>query len=112
MLTDALRVKYTVAEGTGEQTSSEKTREIIGSAASNTKSQAEFSTPSTTSNSAEPYTAEQQQQQSLPSTSMSKTAIARDRKKRVKAAIELKHIDVIKDDFWVKRPWILSGRTS
>ena len=52
------------------------------------------------------------QQQLLPPNPPSKAAIARDLKKRVKAAIELKHIDIIKDDFWVDRPWILSGRTS
>ena len=53
-----------------------------------------------------------QEQHSISSTSMSKTAIARDHKKRVKAAIVLKHVDVIKDDFWLNRPWVLSGRTS
>lgn len=31
-------------------------------------------------------------------------------KKRRKAGIAIEHVDVIKDDFWGERPWILSGR--
>ncbi|KAF2476112.1 Thg1-domain-containing protein [Lindgomyces ingoldianus] len=42
---------------------------------------------------------------------MSKTAKDRDRKKRQRARIVVEHVDVIKDGFWEKRPWILSGRT-
>ncbi|KAI8933537.1 hypothetical protein NX059_009275 [Plenodomus lindquistii] len=42
---------------------------------------------------------------------MSKTQRDKDRKKRSKAKIVMEHVDIIKDDFWDKRPWILSGKT-
>ena len=42
---------------------------------------------------------------------MSRTAREKDRKKRSKAAILMEHVDIIKDDFWDKRPWLLSGKT-
>lgn len=42
---------------------------------------------------------------------MSRTQMDKDRKKRSKAKIIIEHVDVIKDDFWEKRPWILSGKT-
>ena len=41
---------------------------------------------------------------------MSRTQKDRDRKKRSKARIITEHVDLIKDDFWEKRPWILSGK--
>ena len=41
---------------------------------------------------------------------MSKNQRDKDRKKRTKARIVIEHVDVIKDEFWEKRPWILSGR--
>ncbi|KAF2458166.1 tRNAHis guanylyltransferase [Lineolata rhizophorae] len=41
---------------------------------------------------------------------LSKTAAERERKTRARARIAVEHIDVIKDDFWVRRPWILSGK--
>ncbi|KAH7112461.1 tRNAHis guanylyltransferase-domain-containing protein [Dendryphion nanum] len=41
---------------------------------------------------------------------MSRTQREKERKKRGKARIVIEHVDVIKDEFWVKRPWILSGR--
>jgi hypothetical protein len=41
---------------------------------------------------------------------MSKTAKEKDRKKRMKARVVCEHIDLIKDEFWEKRPWILSGK--
>ncbi|KAL6705912.1 tRNA-His guanylyltransferase [Coniothyrium glycines] len=44
-------------------------------------------------------------------TKMSKTQRDRDRKKRSKARIMIEHVDIIKDEFWEKRPWILSGKT-
>jgi tRNA(His) guanylyltransferase len=44
-------------------------------------------------------------------THMSRTQKDKDRKKRSKAKILTEHVDLIKDDFWEKRPWILSGRT-
>lgn len=42
---------------------------------------------------------------------MSRTQKEKDRKKRSKAKIVTAHVDLIKDDFWEKRPWILSGKT-
>jgi tRNA(His) guanylyltransferase len=42
---------------------------------------------------------------------MSRTQKDKDRKKRSKARIITEHVDLIKDDFWEKRPWILSGKT-
>ena len=32
------------------------------------------------------------------------------KKIRAKAAVVVKHVDIIKDDFWAKRPWLLSGK--
>ncbi len=40
----------------------------------------------------------------------SKTKAEHDRKKRAKARITIEHLDIIKDDFWDRRPWLLSGR--
>lgn len=41
----------------------------------------------------------------------SRTQKDKDRKKRSKAQVLIEHVDVIKDEFWEKRPWILSGKT-
>lgn len=40
----------------------------------------------------------------------SKTQAEKDRKKRAKARIVVEHLDIIKDDFWDRRPWLLSGK--
>ncbi|KAK1767086.1 Thg1 C terminal domain-containing protein [Phialemonium atrogriseum] len=40
----------------------------------------------------------------------SKTQLESDRKKRVKAQITVEHLDIIKDEFWDRRPWILSNK--
>lgn len=42
---------------------------------------------------------------------ISRTQKEKDRKKRCKAKIITEHVDLIKDCFWEKRPWILSGKT-
>jgi tRNA(His) guanylyltransferase len=42
---------------------------------------------------------------------MSRTQKDKDRKKRSKATVLMEHVDIIKDEFWEKRPWILSGKT-
>jgi hypothetical protein len=42
---------------------------------------------------------------------MSRTQRDKERKKRSKAAVLMEHVDIIKDEFWEKRPWILSGKT-
>jgi tRNA(His) guanylyltransferase len=41
---------------------------------------------------------------------LSKTAAEKERKKRAKVGVAVQHIDIIQDDFWSRRPWILSGR--
>ncbi|KAF7560898.1 hypothetical protein G7046_g3238 [Stylonectria norvegica] len=40
----------------------------------------------------------------------SKTQKENDRKRRAKARILVEHLDIIKDDFWDRRPWLLSGK--
>ncbi|EER38138.1 tRNA(His) guanylyltransferase [Histoplasma capsulatum H143] len=45
-----------------------------------------------------------------PPAEMTKSQIARMRKIQKKATIAVMHLDIIKDDFWDKRPWILSNK--
>ncbi|KAK3907054.1 tRNA guanylyltransferase [Staphylotrichum tortipilum] len=40
----------------------------------------------------------------------SKTQSENDRKRRAKARIVVEHLDIIKDDFWDRRPWLLSNK--
>ncbi|KAF2017659.1 Thg1-domain-containing protein [Aaosphaeria arxii CBS 175.79] len=40
----------------------------------------------------------------------SRTQREKERKKRTKARIVIEHVDVIKDEFWIRRPWILTGK--
>jgi tRNA(His) guanylyltransferase len=39
----------------------------------------------------------------------SKTQSEKMRKARTKARVVIEHVDIHKDEFWAKRPWILSG---
>jgi hypothetical protein len=55
-------------------------------------------------------TASQQANEGRP-VPMSRTQRDKDRKKRSKATVLMEHVDIIKDEFWEKRPWILSGKT-
>jgi tRNA(His) guanylyltransferase len=41
---------------------------------------------------------------------MSKTQREKEKKKKRKAKVVVEHVDLIKDGFWERRPWILSGR--
>ncbi|RDL33161.1 tRNA(His) guanylyltransferase [Venustampulla echinocandica] len=41
---------------------------------------------------------------------LSKTQQEKDRKRRAKARITIQHVDVIKDEFWERRPWLLSNK--
>ena len=41
---------------------------------------------------------------------LSKTQQDKIRKLYRKAQVVIDHVDIIKDDFWVMRPWILSNR--
>jgi tRNA(His) guanylyltransferase len=40
----------------------------------------------------------------------SKTQSENDRKRRAKARIVVEHLDIIKDEFWDRRPWLLSNK--
>ncbi|KAK5663540.1 hypothetical protein OQA88_3971 [Cercophora sp. LCS_1] len=40
----------------------------------------------------------------------SKSQEEKDKKRRAKAAIVVQHLDIIKDDFWDRRPWLLSNK--
>ncbi|KAF1914455.1 tRNAHis guanylyltransferase-domain-containing protein [Ampelomyces quisqualis] len=40
----------------------------------------------------------------------SRTQRDKERKKRSKARVLVEHVDLIRDEFWEKRPWILSGK--
>ncbi len=40
----------------------------------------------------------------------SKTQAEKDKKRRSKARVVVEHIDIIRDDFWERRPWILSNK--
>ncbi|KAJ6786055.1 hypothetical protein PWT90_02749 [Aphanocladium album] len=40
----------------------------------------------------------------------SKTQNENDKKRRSKARIVIEHLDIIRDDFWDRRPWILSNK--
>ncbi|KAH8813276.1 tRNAHis guanylyltransferase-like protein Thg1 [Xylogone sp. PMI_703] len=41
---------------------------------------------------------------------LSKTQEEKDKKRRAKAIITIQHVDIINDEFWLKRPWLLSNR--
>ncbi|KAF2235518.1 putative tRNAHis guanylyltransferase Thg1 [Viridothelium virens] len=40
----------------------------------------------------------------------SKTQAAKEQKLRKRARIAIEHVDIIRDEFWMQRPWILSGK--
>ena len=39
---------------------------------------------------------------------LSRNQKEKERKRRVRASIKIAHTDIIKDDFWSQRPWLLS----
>lgn len=43
-------------------------------------------------------------------TQQSKSQNEKDKKRRAKAHVVVEFLDIIKDDFWDKRPWILSNK--
>ncbi|UZP33305.1 hypothetical protein NXS19_001121 [Fusarium pseudograminearum] len=43
-------------------------------------------------------------------TQQSKTQKEKDKKSRAKARVVVEHVDIIKDDFWDRRPWLLSNK--
>ncbi|EON98356.1 putative trna guanylyltransferase protein [Phaeoacremonium minimum UCRPA7] len=40
----------------------------------------------------------------------SKSQAEKEKKKRAKARILIEHLDIIKDEFWDRRPWLLSNK--
>ncbi|EEA26365.1 tRNA-His guanylyltransferase [Talaromyces marneffei ATCC 18224] len=48
--------------------------------------------------------------ESQATTEVSKTQQEKMRKLRRKAQVVVEHVDIIKDDFWQRRPWLLSGK--
>lgn len=40
----------------------------------------------------------------------SKTQNENDKKRQSKARIVIEHLDIIRDEFWDRRPWILSNK--
>lgn len=46
----------------------------------------------------------------VPEDEPSKTQKEKAEKARRKARVVVKHIDIIGDEFWKKRPWIVSGK--
>lgn len=46
----------------------------------------------------------------LEQVAQSKTQEENDRKRRAKARITVQHLDIIKDEFWQRRPWLLSNK--
>lgn len=54
-------------------------------------------------------TAEVADNQAEPPT-MSKSKAESEKKRRTKARITVEHIDIIKDEFWDRRPWLLTGQ--
>ena len=42
---------------------------------------------------------------------VSKTQKEKRRKAKMKATIVVEHVDIIKDEFWERRPWILGGKS-
>lgn len=47
---------------------------------------------------------------STPQEAASRTQQDKIRKLRRKARVVVEHVDIIKDDFWERRPWILSNK--
>lgn len=41
---------------------------------------------------------------------MSRTQAEKIRKTKAKAEVVVKHVDIIKDEFWDRRPWLLSNK--
>jgi tRNA(His) guanylyltransferase len=46
----------------------------------------------------------------VPAEEPSRTQKEKAKKARAKASVVVKHVDIIKNDFWERRPWILTGK--
>lgn len=49
-------------------------------------------------------------EEQLLTSQLSRTQQEKVRKLQRKAQVVVEHVDIIKDDFWERRPWILSGK--
>lgn len=58
----------------------------------------------------EPHMADDDQVDGGDGAPSSKTQIEKDKKRRAKARITVQHVDIIKDDFWERRPWLQSNK--
>lgn len=41
---------------------------------------------------------------------ISKTQAEKEKKRRAKARVTVQHLDIIRDEFWERRPWLLSNK--
>ncbi|RAH68664.1 tRNA guanylyltransferase [Aspergillus aculeatinus CBS 121060] len=55
-------------------------------------------------------TSNAEEEEDMPSAPASRSQQDKIRKLRRKAQVVVDHVDIIKDEFWQRRPWILSGR--
>lgn len=55
-------------------------------------------------------TCDEDDEGSAPTEAISKTQAEKMRKARAKAKVVTKHVDIIRDEFWIQRPWIRSGK--
>jgi hypothetical protein len=53
---------------------------------------------------------EEKASSSVPENELSRTQQEKVKKARRRASVVVRHVDIIKDDFWERRPWILSGK--
>jgi len=57
-----------------------------------------------------PETIDEDSAKTVEEISLSKTQEEKDKKRRAKARITVQHVDIIKDEFWERRPWLLSNK--
>lgn len=69
-----------------------------------------LATPSTGTLSLGGDVGEEETQDMVGESGRSKTQREKERKRRAKAPIVVEHLDIIKDEFWDRRPWLLSDR--
>jgi tRNA(His) guanylyltransferase len=56
------------------------------------------------------HNAQQEADASTEPAQQSKTQAEKEKKRRGKAAIVVHHLDIIKDEFWDRRPWLLTNK--
>lgn len=66
--------------------------------------------PEAAADTSTPSVAVSETQSSAVPETMSKTQQEKLRKAKAKAQVVVDHVDIIKDDFWSQRPWLLSGK--